>query len=267
MAKVNITRNEGESEADFRRRYHRAWEDQDRRARGIEPKRKPAGPCSMDGCERAAEIKGLCGNHYRSERIRRMKAEGLNPVGERHAHPLYRIWFERKARGSLCPAWGDFWAFVEAVGERPSPTHLLRRLTTKHQYGPGNWEWLDALSREHGETDAQFHARKWTSRKARFPDFEVGRHLMREFGITQDDYRAILEAQEGVCAICKQPETAKRPTTQTPKALAVDHCHKEGHVRGLLCWRCNSVLGKVGDSIQTLQSMIEYLQRPRRLAG
>ena len=74
MAKVNITRNEGESEADFRRRYHRAWEDQDRRAKGIPRKAKPSGPCSVEGCDRAAELKGMCGKHYRAEW---MKKRGL----------------------------------------------------------------------------------------------------------------------------------------------------------------------------------------------
>jgi hypothetical protein len=60
----------------------------------------------------------------------------------------------------------------------------------------------------------------------------------------------MVEAQGGVCAICKSPCT---------KRLAVDHCHTNGHVRGLLCWRCNTTLGKVEDNSELLRKMAAYL--------
>lgn len=265
MAKINLPRNEGESEADYRRRYHRHWEDQDRRAKGVQPKVKPSGPCSVEACDRDAEVKGMCGKHYRAFRITVRKEEGAPPPKKR-GHPLYMIWFERKSRGSLCAEWAaDFWAFVNAVGEQPSPTHLLRRFTTKRPYMTGNWEWLDALKREEGEPVPVFNSRKWNSRKERFPDFEVGRHLMREFGITRDDYHEMFLAQGGVCRICKCPETAKRAKSDSTKALSVDHCHATGRVRGLLCWSCNSTLGRVKDSPALLREMALYLEQPTAL--
>lgn len=261
MAKVNITREPGESEADFRRRYHRAWEDQDRRERGIPP-RATKGPCSVDGCDRLSEAKGMCGKHYRAERVRRLRAEGQNPLGEKQAHPLYRIWWERRVRNSLCEEWAaDFWVFVAAVGDRPSPSHLLRRLSRKQPYRDGNWEWIAALKRQPEESRKDFNARKWASRRQREPAYEIRRWLVRTYGITADDYARMLEEQGGVCATCKNPETATQHTTGAVKALAVDHCHTTGKVRGLLCWRCNAVLGKVRDSTELLREMAAYLER------
>lgn len=59
--------------------------------------------------------------------------------------------------------------------------------------------------------------------------------------ITQDQYTALLQDQGGVCAICGQPETVKTKRGKTI-ALAVDHCHTTGKIRGLLCMRCNTRL-------------------------
>jgi hypothetical protein len=65
----------------------------------------------------------------------------------------------------------------------------------------------------------------------------------------------MLAAQDGVCAICRRPPKTKR--------LEVDHDHKSGLVRGLLCWRCNHrVLGQAGDDAELLRSAAQYLDEP-----
>jgi hypothetical protein len=58
------------------------------------------------------------------------------------------------------------------------------------------------------------------------------------------------EKQEDKCAICK------RPFDRTPH---VDHSHKTGKIRGLLCFHCNSGLGMFGDCMDTMESAINYL--------
>lgn len=62
-------------------------------------------------------------------------------------------------------------------------------------------------------------------------------HLKTKFGITPEEYDAMLHKQRGKCAICRQPEKV------VGKSLAVDHDHKTGKVRGLLCGSCNQLLG------------------------
>lgn len=60
--------------------------------------------------------------------------------------------------------------------------------------------------------------------------------LRREYGITLEQYLAMLAAQGGTCAICETAPTEK-------KHLHVDHCHESGRVRALLCGACNTQLG------------------------
>jgi hypothetical protein len=77
------------------------------------------------------------------------------------------------------------------------------------------------------------------------------RHLKRFFDLTPEQYTEMLESQNGVCSICKQPENGK--------SLAVDHCHKTGEIRGLLCGKCNRGLGFFNDSKHLLSRAMEYL--------
>jgi hypothetical protein len=63
------------------------------------------------------------------------------------------------------------------------------------------------------------------------------------------------EEQNGACAICKGEGDGRW------KKLCVDHDHKTGKVRQLLCRNCNVVLGQVGDNPNLLEEMIKYLQK------
>jgi len=80
------------------------------------------------------------------------------------------------------------------------------------------------------------------------------RHLVRKYGVTLDDYNKMLEVQGGKCAICGRTED-----TQHNDVLHVDHCHKTGAVRGLLCRGCNHVLGHMKDDVENLRRAIDYL--------
>lgn len=81
------------------------------------------------------------------------------------------------------------------------------------------------------------------------------RYLLRKrFGISVEEYDAMLEAQGGRCAICESDETRSKWVT-----FAVDHCHDTGRVRGLLCGQCNYALGKLGDTPQNLLRAYRYV--------
>lgn len=73
--------------------------------------------------------------------------------------------------------------------------------------------------------------------------------LRKRYGITSEQYDAMVLAQNGVCAIC-----------ETEAALVVDHNHLNGAVRALLCQPCNVGMGFLGDSPARLISAAVYLQ-------
>lgn len=78
-------------------------------------------------------------------------------------------------------------------------------------------------------------------------------HLESKYSITEAQYEEILRTQQGVCAICRNHQRYKR--------LAVDHDHKTGQVRGLLCEQCNRGLGRFFDSPFRLRRAAEYIDK------
>lgn len=73
-----------------------------------------------------------------------------------------------------------------------------------------------------------------------------------------EDYEKILASQNGVCGSCKGHNTTTR--NGKIKRFAIDHCHKTGKVRGLLCQFCNSLIGYARDDVTILQNAINYLK-------
>jgi len=84
------------------------------------------------------------------------------------------------------------------------------------------------------------------------PDKIKDRQLRRTYGITLEDYAALLDQQGGVCRLCGKPPSKK--------SLHVDHCHESGKIRGLLCSKCNTALGLANDSPDLLRRMAFYLE-------
>lgn len=73
------------------------------------------------------------------------------------------------------------------------------------------------------------------------------------YGLTDADFKRVLFAQGGICAICGGPPTQAR------KSLSVDHCHDTGKIRGLLCGSCNTGLGSFKDDKELLLKAHAYL--------
>lgn len=76
--------------------------------------------------------------------------------------------------------------------------------------------------------------------------------LKKNYNLTIEQYDLLIQVQNDVCAICKQVDTRK---------LSVDHCHKTGRIRGLLCKKCNLALGNIGDNIKVAEAIIFYLRK------
>jgi len=73
----------------------------------------------------------------------------------------------------------------------------------------------------------------------------------REYGLSVTEYQRLLAQQNGVCAICREPD----------RELCVDHDHKTGRVRSLLCNNCNSAIGFLRESPLLARAAATYLEQ------
>jgi len=80
-------------------------------------------------------------------------------------------------------------------------------------------------------------------------------NLKRKFGMTMEDYDRLLASQNNGCAICGVEKS------KNGKALAVDHCHQTGLIRGLLCMEHNTAIGLFSEDAETMLKAIDYLKK------
>jgi hypothetical protein len=79
--------------------------------------------------------------------------------------------------------------------------------------------------------------------------------VKRIYGLEWEEYRKILDDQDNACAICQCEFGVKERDTH------VDHCHKTGEVRGLLCPPCNQAIGLLGDDPEILERALDYVRQ------
>lgn len=88
--------------------------------------------------------------------------------------------------------------------------------------------------------------------KAKAIEYSTHYNRRRRTGITQEQYQQLVNTQRGLCAICGGVGS---------KALAIDHNHTTGQLRGLLCGKCNRGIGYLNDDKILLQKAIDYLNK------
>ena len=116
------------------------------------------------------------------------------------------------------------------------------------RYNARNRKWCSENKDKIRATVKRFYFNHPTRRRVK---------TLKKYGLTIETYNQMLFEQNGKCVICGIPqEEMMRP-------FAVDHCHRTGKVRGLLCFCCNTMLGKVNDNVNILISAIEYLERSK----
>lgn len=91
------------------------------------------------------------------------------------------------------------------------------------------------------------------------PSFKRDSRILHLYGLTPEDYAVLVDKQHGVCLIClKPPDPEGKPIS---RYLHVDHDHRTGRVRGLLCGKCNTALGQLADDPERMRRMIDYVER------
>lgn len=217
--------------------------------------------CEAPGCDAPVAAHGLCVRH--AQRVRRhgdVNAGRPEGWGSKRRHPMYDAWRgmsrASRQRGGNDPRWEDFLEFLKDVGERPTPRARLHRKDESQPYGPGNFEWSLPILDERQSTDKAKYQRAFRVKR---PEFARRQGLKRNYGITLEQYNEMHAAQGGVCFICKELEK-NRTRHGDVRMLAVDHDHKTGTVRKLLCTHCNTLIGLARDDIDRLRAHIAYLE-------
>lgn len=104
-----------------------------------------------------------------------------------------------------------------------------------------------------------YRDRTLAAARSRTPDKKREYDLRSHYRMTMSEFDALLAAQHGVCAICM--ELPRTRMDKPARGWHVDHDHRTGTIRGILCGPCNTALGQFRDSIETLTSAISYLKR------
>ena len=93
------------------------------------------------------------------------------------------------------------------------------------------------------------------SRREKDPEGErlkrYHKHLRLSFNMSPEDYDRLFYLGDGSCWCCGK----------NSERLDVDHCHETGLVRGLLCFKCNTAIGKLGDTASSVMNAYNYLER------
>ena len=216
------------------------------------PRIQPGPPCIV--CGSPSKARNLCPTHH-SRWLAHGHTEQTRPDdwGKRNKHPLNQTW-RWTLRGNMgrVPRWNDFNAFLEDVGERPTPGARLKRYRQEDPFGPDNCYWQEPLVRDPDAKSKRAHEqREWRKRN---PEKAKSYDLKKHYGISLIEYNDMLDAQGGKCAICGE-------TDRTFGRLVVDHCHDSRKIRGLLCSLCNRSIGGLRHSVEILEKAIDYLRR------
>jgi len=212
-------------------------------------------------CDKQAVSKGRCAYHYNKKRIEDDPSKANSGL---RGHSLYITWFERKANNDLCEAWLNFETFIQDVSEKPKEDgkfFVFAKLRINDLFSSDNYQWLAKKLRDPNDTDTEHWAKKWQAQRVANPTLNRARNYQKKFGLSFEEAGAILKSYNYSCAICGNEETAIDGRTGLKKNLALDHCHATDKLREPLCWRCNATLGKVKDSVELLQKMIDYLNK------
>lgn len=149
------------------------------------------------------------------------------------------------------------------IGEIPEKTAVIQTCKNKTCCNPEHLVLNPHFTRTLGDSPMTLEQRKARKKeikirnRIRDPHKAKEQRLRQVYGIGIEDYEKILAHQKYVCAICGIPQ-------KNNKHFHIDHCHKTGEVRGVLCATCNRGLGCFEDSVSILKKAIGYLNGGNR---
>jgi len=108
--------------------------------------------------------------------------------------------------------------------------------------------------------------KEWRKNNPEVWNKQNSRHsLKRRYNLSENDFIKLKIKQNNKCGICQNEETAFDPRWKKTRNLSVDHDHKTGKVRGLLCTRCNTAIGLLKEDVNLFQQSINYLNGVKQI--
>ena len=83
---------------------------------------------------------------------------------------------------------------------------------------------------------------------------------LKKYGIHTGQRNEIYKAQDGKCKTCYSPVEFRQGYALSTHDATLDHCHKTGRIRGILCGRCNNILGRANDDPELFKKLVAYLK-------
>jgi hypothetical protein len=126
----------------------------------------------------------------------------------------------------------------------------------KKQINEWNKEYYENHKMEAKNHNKEYYENHYESHKEQYKEYynhDRERIYNQTYNISLEEYNSLYESQMGCCAICKKPQS------EVKKRFSIDHNHKNGKIRGLLCNSCNLFLGICCDDINILKESINYL--------
>lgn len=167
-------------------------------------------------------------------------------------HRRKKVAWNRLVRSGRPKAWTEFETFAADVGYADEEHTTIAAADEGKAVGPDNFRWLLKPQGEFDRTTKVGNAAYMKAYRDANPDRWRHTHLLKNYGINEVEYQAMVEKQGGAfCIICEKVLENER--------LAVDHDHITGEPRGLLCKQCNYAMGQFHDDSVLLRRAAKYL--------
>jgi hypothetical protein len=121
--------------------------------------------------------------------------------------------------------------------------------------------WCISCEKERNKKRPASYKHKKYQNYVRNIDKYKSQKIYNLYGITLEEKNKLEQSQGGVCAICKQKETLLNRKTKTLREMPVDHSHKTGKIRGILCSGCNTAIGLLKENPEICIAAAEYLRK------
>lgn len=246
-------KNKGQHQATGLCTPHRRMQLRGESLRPLRPKSRLQSPtCTGPQCVRPSEAHDLCKQHGQQ-----LRNNGrLHVIGD----PTHRARLQRERWERTDPDERAKWV-AKMVANQPkvrSEETIRRQADAARKAWTRKFEQAPDYTRACLTCGTDFTVKRTPGARQFYCTVDCRRLYarLRRHGLTYQRYQEILDAQGGMCALCEGPWRG-----WSGQNGHIDHDHKTGRVRGLLCGDCNTAIGRFGDDPVRLRRAAEYLER------